>query len=148
VDKAKEKIALSLKHKSPSPWEESSESIPSAPKHTGESGQRHELRGFVQAEPGIEGWCTSANGAGPSAATIPARWSIGDQIEVQVLNFNKDKQEISLGIKQVQPNPWDKVAERYPPGVMIEGVVRQPDQLWRPSSRSSKASTASCMSAT
>jgi small subunit ribosomal protein S1 len=50
--------------------------------------------------------------------------SIGDQIEVQVLNINKDKQEISLGIKQVQPNPWDKVAERYPTGTQVEGVVR------------------------
>ncbi len=49
---------------------------------------------------------------------------IGDQIEVQVLNINKDKQEISLGMKQVQPNPWDKVAERYPQGTQIEGVVR------------------------
>src|SRR5205807_255248 len=50
--------------------------------------------------------------------------AIGDQIEVQVLNINKDKQEISLGIKQVQPNPWDKVAERYPPGTVISGAVR------------------------
>jgi len=50
--------------------------------------------------------------------------SIGDQIEVQVLNINRDKQEISLGMKQVQPNPWDKVAERYPPGTVISGVVR------------------------
>jgi small subunit ribosomal protein S1 len=49
---------------------------------------------------------------------------IGDQIEVQVLNINKDKQEISLGMKQVQPNPWDKVAERYPPGTVISGIVR------------------------
>ena len=37
--------------------------------------------------------------------------AIGDQIEVQVLDINKEKQEISLGIKQIQPNPWDKVAE-------------------------------------
>jgi small subunit ribosomal protein S1 len=49
---------------------------------------------------------------------------IGDQIEVQVLNINRDKQEISLGMKQVQPNPWDKVAERYPPGTIITGIVR------------------------
>src|SRR5207302_4882572 len=48
----------------------------------------------------------------------------GDKIEVQVLNINKDKQEISLGMKQVQPNPWDKVAEKYPPGTVVEGVVR------------------------
>src|SRR5262249_9712356 len=49
---------------------------------------------------------------------------IGDQIEVQVLSINKDKQEISLGMKQVQPNPWDQVAERYKPGTLVEGVVR------------------------
>jgi small subunit ribosomal protein S1 len=50
--------------------------------------------------------------------------AIGDKIEVQVLKINKDKQEISLGMKQVQPNPWDKVAEKYPPGTIVEGVVR------------------------
>src|SRR5439155_333095 len=50
--------------------------------------------------------------------------SIGDHIEVQVLNINKDKQEISLGMKQVQPNPWDKVADRYPQGTVITGTVR------------------------
>ncbi len=50
--------------------------------------------------------------------------SIGDQIEVQLLSINKEKQEISLGMKQVQPNPWDKVSERYPTGTMVEGIVR------------------------
>src|SRR5437867_833771 len=50
--------------------------------------------------------------------------SIGDQVEVQVLNINKEKQEISLGMKQVQPNPWDKVAERYPQGTVVSGTVR------------------------
>src|SRR5438445_4226643 len=50
--------------------------------------------------------------------------SIGDQIEVQVVNINRDKQEIWLGIKQVQPKPWDKVAERYPQGTIVSGTVR------------------------
>jgi len=49
---------------------------------------------------------------------------IGDKIEVQVLNINRDKQEISLGMKQCQDNPWDKVAERYPPNTVVSGVVR------------------------
>ena len=49
---------------------------------------------------------------------------IGETIEVQVLNINRDKQEISLGIKQVQPNPWDQVAGRYPPGMKVGGIVR------------------------
>jgi small subunit ribosomal protein S1 len=49
---------------------------------------------------------------------------IGDKISVQVLNINKEKQEISLGMKQVQPNPWDKVAESYPTGKIVTGKVR------------------------
>jgi small subunit ribosomal protein S1 len=48
----------------------------------------------------------------------------GDQIEVMVLNINRDKQEISLGMKQCQPNPWDQVAEKYVPGKIVSGVVR------------------------
>jgi small subunit ribosomal protein S1 len=76
-------------------------------------------------EPGIEGlvhisemsWTKCMNHSSELVA-------IGDQIEVQVLNINKEKQEISLGMKQVQPNPWDKVAERYPPNTVISGVVR------------------------
>src|SRR4029079_6405113 len=50
--------------------------------------------------------------------------NIGDKIEVVVLGINKDKQEISLGMKQTQVNPWDQVAGKYPPGTMIEGTVR------------------------
>jgi small subunit ribosomal protein S1 len=48
----------------------------------------------------------------------------GDQIEVQVLNINEEKQEISLGMKQALPNPWEGVAEKYPPRTVISGVVR------------------------
>ena len=49
---------------------------------------------------------------------------IDDEIEVVVLGINKEKQEISLGMKQTQENPWDKVADRYPPGTPVSGVVR------------------------
>jgi small subunit ribosomal protein S1 len=49
---------------------------------------------------------------------------LGDRIEVVVLEINKDKQEISLGIKQTEMNPWMRVAERYPPNTIIEGKVR------------------------
>jgi small subunit ribosomal protein S1 len=48
----------------------------------------------------------------------------GDEIEVVVLGINREKQEISLGMKQTQANPWDKVADRYPPGTMVKGTVR------------------------
>jgi small subunit ribosomal protein S1 len=50
--------------------------------------------------------------------------STGDQVEVQVLNINRDKQEISLGMKQVEENPWERVSEKYPPGSVVKGKVR------------------------
>ena len=49
---------------------------------------------------------------------------IDDEINVVVLGINKEKQEISLGMKQTQENPWNKVAERYPPGTIVKGTVR------------------------
>jgi small subunit ribosomal protein S1 len=125
VDKDKEKIALSLKHKSPSPWEDVEKKYPIGSRHTGEVVNVMSYGAFVKLEPGIEGLVHISEMSWTKRINHPSELvSIGDQIEVQVLNINKEKQEISLGIKQVQPNPWDKVAERYPQGTMIEGVVR------------------------
>jgi small subunit ribosomal protein S1 len=125
VDKEKEKIALSLKHKSASPWEDVEKKYPIGSKHTGEVVNVMSYGAFVKLEAGIEGLVHISEMSWTKRINHPSEMvSIGDQIEVQVLNINKDKQEISLGIKQVQPNPWDKVAERYPQGTLIEGVVR------------------------
>ena len=54
----------------------------------------------------------------------PLLVQIGDEIEVVVLGINKDKQEISLGVKQTQANPWDQVSQRYPEGATVKGKVR------------------------
>src|SRR3989442_11131410 len=125
VDKDKEKIALSLKHKTASPWEDVEKKYPINSRHTGEVVNVMSYGAFVKLEPGIEGLVHISEMSWTKRINHPSELvSIGDQIEVQVLNINKDKQEISLGIKQVQPNPWDKVADRYPQGTMIEGVVR------------------------
>lgn len=125
VDKDKEKIALSLKHKSPSPWANVEGKYPISSRHTGEVVNVMSYGAFVKLEPGIEGLVHISEMSWTKRINHPNELvQIGDQIEVQVLNINKDKQEISLGMKQVQPNPWDKVAERYPTGTQIEGVVR------------------------
>jgi small subunit ribosomal protein S1 len=80
---------------------------------------------FVKLEPGIEGLVHISEMSWTKRINHPSELvSIGDQIEVQVLNINREKQEISLGMKQVQPNPWDKVAEKYPPETIITGTVR------------------------
>src|SRR5438552_14759690 len=125
VDKDREKIALSLKHKTPSPWQGVEAKYPVGSRHKGEVVNLTSYGAFVRLEPGIEGlvhisemsWNKRLNH--PSEMVRP-----GDPVEVQVLNINKEKQEISLGMKQVQPNPWDKVVEKYPPGTIVEGEVR------------------------
>ena len=125
VDKDKEKIALGLKQKSASPWAQVEGKYPMNSKHTGEVVNVMSYGAFVKLEDGIEGLVHISEMSWTKRINHPSELvSIGDKIEVQVLNINKDKQEISLGIKQVQANPWDKVAERYPPNMQVEGVVR------------------------
>jgi small subunit ribosomal protein S1 len=125
VDKDKEKIALGLKQKTASPWTGVAEKYPVNSRHTGEVVNVMSYGAFVKLEPGLEGLVHISEMSWTKRINHPSELvSIGDQIEVQVLNINKDKQEISLGMKQVQPNPWDKVAERYPPNTVITGVVR------------------------
>jgi small subunit ribosomal protein S1 len=125
VDKEKEKIALGLKQKTSSPWQGVEEKYPIGSRHTGEVVNVMSYGAFVKLEAGIEGLVHISEMSWTKRINHPSEVvSIGDQIEVQVLNINRDKQEISLGMKQVQPNPWDKVAERYPPGTVISGVVR------------------------
>jgi small subunit ribosomal protein S1 len=125
VDKEKEKIALGLKQKSPSPWANVADKYPVGSRHTGEVVNVMSYGAFVKLEPGIEGLVHISEMSWTRRINHPSELvAIGDHIEVQVLNINKEKQEISLGMKQVMPNPWDKVAERYPPGTIVTGVVR------------------------
>jgi small subunit ribosomal protein S1 len=125
VDREKEKIALGLKQKSASPWANVEAKYPVGSKHTGEVVNIMSYGAFVKLEPGIEGLVHISEMSWTKRINHPSEIvQIGDQIEVQVLNINRDKQEISLGMKQVQTNPWDQVAGRYPPGTKVSGIVR------------------------
>ncbi|MGE3809200.1 MAG: 30S ribosomal protein S1 [Gemmataceae bacterium] len=125
VERDREKIALGLKQKTASPWEEVERKYPVSSRHTGEVVNVMSYGAFVKLEPGIEGLVHISEMSWTKRINHPNELvQIGDQIEVQVLNINKEKQEISLGMKQVQPNPWDKVAEKYPPNTVITGTVR------------------------
>ncbi len=125
VDREKEKIALGLKQKSMSPWEGVEAKYPIQSKHIGEVVNIMTYGAFVKLESGIEGLVHISEMSWTRRINHPSEVvSVGDKVEVQVLNINKDKQEISLGMKQVTPNPWDKVAERYPSNTVVSGVVR------------------------
>ncbi|MEZ5951850.1 MAG: S1 RNA-binding domain-containing protein [Planctomycetaceae bacterium] len=100
---------------------------------------------FVRLEDGIEGLVHISEMSWTRRVNHPSELvNIGDKVEVVVLNINTDKQEISLGMKQTQPNPWDNVGEKYPIGAVVKGKVRiSPTTV--PSSNSRKGSMVCCM---
>jgi small subunit ribosomal protein S1 len=125
IDRDREKIALGLKQLTPSPWAKVPETYPVGSRHTGEVVNVMSYGAFVKLEDGIEGLVHISEMSWTKRVNHPSELvSIGDQVEVVVLGINQDKQEISLGMKQTQPNPWDNVAEKYPPGSKVKGVVR------------------------
>ena len=126
VDKDREKIALGLKQKTRQPvGKRRPTSTPSAAARTGEVVNVMSYGAFVKLEEGIEGLVHISEMSWTKRINHPSELvNIGDKIEVVVLGINKDKQEISLGMKQTQVNPWDQVAGKYPPGTMVEGTVR------------------------
>jgi small subunit ribosomal protein S1 len=125
VDREKEKIALGLKQKSKSPWESVEEKYPVGSVVRGTVVNVMSYGAFVKLEEGIEGLVHISEMSWTKRISHPNELvHIDDEIDVVVLNIDKNKQEISLGMKQTQANPWDKVAERYPPGTLVKGTVR------------------------
>jgi len=125
VDHEKEKIALGLKQKSASPWEQVEEKYPVSTRVKGTVVNVMTYGAFVKLEEGIEGLVHISEMSWTRRISHPSELvQIDDEIEVLVLGINKEKQEISLGMKQTQDNPWDKVADRYPPDSVVKGTVR------------------------
>lgn len=125
VDTDREKIALGLKQKFPSPWAVVSEKYPVGTKITGEVVNVMSYGAFVKLEEGIEGLVHISEMSWTKRVNHPSELvAIGDKVEVVVLGISKEKQEISLGMKQTQPNPWDNVAGKYPIGQIVTGTVR------------------------
>ncbi len=125
VDKEREKIALGLKQKTASPWENVADKYPVGTRVMGTVVNVMSYGAFVKLEEGIEGLVHISEMSWTKRINHPSELvEIGQEIEVVVLGINRDKQEISLGMKQTQSNPWDQVAQKYPPGTMITGTVR------------------------
>ncbi|MGC9453423.1 MAG: 30S ribosomal protein S1 [Phycisphaerae bacterium] len=125
VDKEKEKIALGLKQKTPSPWDEVEKKYPVGTKVTGEVVNIVPYGVFVKLEEGLEGLVHISEMSWTKRINHPSEMvNAGDQVEVVVLDIDKEKNEISLGMKQAEKNPWTLVKEKYPPGTVITGTVR------------------------
>ena len=125
IDRDKEKIALGLKQKDASPWEEIEKKYPVNSRVHGEVVNLMSYGAFVRLEDGIEGLVHISEMSWTRRSSHPSeRAEPGQPVDVVVLDIDKNKQEISLGMKQTEVNPWELVAEKYPPGTVIEGEVR------------------------
>jgi small subunit ribosomal protein S1 len=125
IDREKEKIALGLKQKQPSPWDAVEGKYPVGTTLKGTVVNVMSYGAFVKLEEGIEGLVHISEMSWTKRISHPNELvHIDDEIEVVVLGINKEKQEISLGMKQTTANPWDKVADRYPTGTIVKGTVR------------------------
>ncbi len=125
IDKDKEKIALGLKQLKVNPWEQVEQTYPPGTHLKGEVVNIVNYGVFVKIAAGVEGLVHISEMSWTRRINHPSEMvSVGDLIDIVVLEVNKDKQEISLGIKQTQDNPWTHVAEKYPPNTRIQGKVR------------------------
>jgi len=125
IDYEKEKIALGLKQKSASPWENVAAKYPVNSVVNGTVVNVMSYGAFVKLEDGIEGLVHISEMSWTKRISHPSELvSIDDVIEVVVLRIDEQKQEVSLGMKQTQDNPWEKVGDRYPIGSHVKGKVR------------------------
>ncbi len=125
IDREKQKIALGLKQKDRNPWENIADKYPVASTHPGEVVNVMSYGAFVKLEPGIEGLVHISEMSWTKRINHPSELvNIGDKIEVKILNVDSEGQQLSLGMKQTQKNPWDEVIQRYPEGSDVVGRVR------------------------
>ena len=120
IDKQHEKISLGLKQKTASPWEKVEQQYAIGSKVKGLVVNIMNYGVFVRLEEGIEGLVHISEMSWTKRITHPADiLNLNDEIEVVVLDVNKDKQEISLGLKQTEANPWSIASQKYPVGTMV-----------------------------
>ncbi len=125
VDREKEKVALGLKQKQPNPWEQVEEKYPVGSRHKGEVVNVMSYGAFVKLEPGIEGLVHISEMSWTKRINHPNEIvHIGDEIEIMILGVDKEGQQLSLGIKQTQSNPWDDITDRFPVDSVVTGKVR------------------------
>jgi len=124
-DREKERVSLGLKQISPDPWLNVGGKYPVADKVTGKVVSLTDYGAFVELEEGVEGLIHVSEMSWTKRVKHPNKvLNIGDDVESIVLALDSDNRRISLGLKQVEPNPWDVIGEKFPIGTIIEGQVK------------------------
>jgi len=124
-DREQEKVSLGYKQKTADPWEKVQEKYPAGEKANGKVTSITDYGAFIELEEGIEGLIHISEMSWDKKIKHPSKIvGIGDNIQAVVLELDKDNRKISLGLKQIEPNPWEKIAKKYEVGQIIEGKVR------------------------
>ena len=125
INKDKERISLGLKQLQSNPWERIEERFPIGQKVKGKVTNLMPYGAFVQIEEGIEGLIHVSELSWTKRITRPSDvLTLGQEVEAVVLGVNKEDQKISLGVRQLEPNPWDEIEQRYVIGKQVRGQVR------------------------
>ncbi|MDR0477448.1 MAG: 30S ribosomal protein S1 [Desulfobulbaceae bacterium] len=124
-DREHDRVSLGVKQLRPDPWESVVERYPVNQKAHGRIVSITDYGVFVELEEGVEGLIHVSEMTWSKKPRHPSKMvAVGDEVDVMVLNIEPDTKRISLGMKQLLPNPWDQVIENYPVGSIIEGKIK------------------------
>jgi len=125
LDLERERVSLGMKQLTPDPWESAAEKYPVGSRVNGRVVSLTDYGAFVELEEGIEGLIHVSEMSWTRKIRHPSKVvSVGETIDAVVLDIKPDARRISLGMKQVKPNPWDVISEKYPVGTTIEGKIK------------------------
>jgi len=125
INKEKERVSLGLKQTQRNPWDKIEERFPVGAKVRGKVTNLVPYGAFVEIEEGVEGLIHVSELSWTKRITRPSDvLTQGQEIEAVVLGVNKEEQKISLGVRQLDPNPWDAIEQRYAMGSVVKGKIR------------------------
>jgi small subunit ribosomal protein S1 len=125
INREKERVSLGLKQKDANPWDNIEAKYPLGAKVKGKVVNLVPYGAFVEIEPGVEGLVHVTELSWTKRIAKPSDvLKVGQELDAVVLGINREEQKISLGIRQLETNPWDIAHEKYPPGTKVKGAIR------------------------
>lgn len=124
-DKDKERVSLGLKQVQPNPWEKAKEKYTAGAKVKGEIVSVKDYGVFIELDDGIEGLIHVSEMSWTGKIKNPAKhFNVGESVEAQVIDVDVENKRISLGVKQLQPNPWEDIERKYKVGSKVKGKIK------------------------
>jgi small subunit ribosomal protein S1 len=125
INREKERVSLGLKQTKNNPWDNIDHKFPVGSKIHGKVVNLVPYGAFIELEPGVEGLVHITEMSWTKRISKPSEMlKVGQELDAVVLGIQKEEQKISLGLRQLEPNPWDMVRHNYPVGARVRGKVR------------------------